>query len=80
MFSVGQQVMIIGDNRCNIGAVVTVAGTSPCDMGDKRIVTLYRVLPLQELDGEEMYFQEHLLLPLNDVEEPAHLAAYQCPS
>jgi hypothetical protein len=70
MFNIGQEVMVIGDSRCPIGMVSTIALVMPCDMGDRGIQYIYGLAARPTLaDGSlEVYFQEQHLMPLDDFE------------
>ena len=65
MFSIGQEVMIIGDARCQIGSVSVIVDIMPCDMAEKGIQPLYKLASHPLIDGMTVLFQEHHLMSLN---------------
>lgn len=74
MFSIGQEVMVIGDARCQIGSVSVIADIVPCDMAERGIQPLYRLTSHPLINGMTVLFQEHHLMSLDgediDHEEP----------
>ena len=66
MLYIGQLVMIIGDSRCPIGSVASVANVVACDFGEKGLVPLYQLDPPVILSGQVMHFQEKHLMPLGE--------------
>ena len=68
MLYVGQEVMVIGDNRCPIGMVSQIVEVLPCDFGDQGIVNTYRLASYPTIGFSEVYFQEQHLMPLDEFE------------
>lgn len=68
MLYVGQEVMVIGDNRCPIGMVSSIVEVLPCDMGDRGIVNTYRLASYPTIGFNEVYFQEQHLMLLDEFE------------
>ena len=66
MLYIGQLVMIIGDSRCPIGSVASIANVVECDFGSKGLVPLYQLDPPVMIVGQEMYFQARHLMPLGE--------------
>ena len=66
MLYVGQLVMIIGDLRCPLGSIASVANVTECDFGSEGMVPLYQLDPPVMVDGQEMHFQEKHLMPLGE--------------
>jgi hypothetical protein len=64
MLSVGQEVMVVGDARCPMGAVVTVSQIGLCEMADGEMTPLYQTSPLLFVDSRVVWFQEHHLMPI----------------
>jgi hypothetical protein len=78
---IGQEVMIIGDQRCPMGGLDTIADTVVCDMGDKGARTLYGLSNFTHLDGLRIFVQAQHLMPVDDMEvtQPGGLVDLEFP-
>lgn len=79
---IGQEVMIIGDQRCPIGGLDTIADMVICDMGDKGSQTLYGLSNFTHLGELRIFFQAQHLMPVDDMEvtQPGGLVDLDIPA